>query len=100
MSFQNIHNAVSDVLQQLEYTNVLRDSVRVNDSDIRFTYVTIRYARAPGRFFVAEVFRSDDGDVSAMVMENQNFNTRIMEIFMDTLLDVLAPEDPITDGQL
>ena len=100
MSFRNIHNVVSDVIQQLEYTNVLRDIVRVNERDIRFTYVTIRYARSPEKFFVAEVFRNDDGDVSAMVMENQDFNTRIMEIFMDTLLDLLTPpEDPVTTGQ-
>jgi hypothetical protein len=99
MSSRSIHNTVSDVLQQLEYTNILRDNVRVSDTDIRFTYVTIHYARAPERFFVAEVFRADDGDVSAMIMENQNFNTHIMKIFMDTLLDVLAPEDPVTDGR-
>lgn len=99
MSFRSIHNAVSDVIQQLEYGNVLRDAVRVNERDIRFTYITISYARAPERFFVAEIFRTDDGDVSGMVMENHEFSTRIVEIFMDTLLDILAPEDPVTTDQ-
>lgn len=93
----SIHNAVSDVLQQLEYTNVLVAEV-VGNADTRFTYVTIRYARAPERFFTAEIFRAY-GDVSGMIVERRNFNRRIMKIFMDTLLDILAPEDPTTDDQ-
>jgi hypothetical protein len=93
-----IHNIVSDVLQQLEYSNVLRDTIRVNDQDIRFTHVTIRYARDPERYFTAEVFVDDDGDFSAMVLENHNFSQRIMEIFMDTLMDLLTPPE-VTDDQ-
>ena len=92
-----IHNVVSDVLHQLEYTNVLRDTIRVNEGDIRFAYVTIRYARDPEKYFTAEVFVDDDGDCSAMVLENHNFNQRIMEIFMDTLVDMLTPPE-FTDG--
>jgi hypothetical protein len=87
----SIHNAVSDTLQQLEYSNVLRDTIRVNENDIHFTYVTILYARDPQRFFVAEVFVDDDGDYSAMILQNSNFNTRILEIFMDTLMEKLTP---------
>lgn len=98
----SIHNAVSDTLHQLEYSNVLRDKVRVSDSDIRFTHVTIRYARDPQRFFVAEVFMDDDGDYSGMILENNNFNTRIMTIFMDTLMENLTPRRVFTtrDGQV
>jgi hypothetical protein len=95
-----IHNIVSDVLQQLEYSNVLRDTIRVNEQDIRFTHLTIRYARDSEKYFTAEVFVDDDGDYSAMVLENNNFSQRIMEIFMDTLMDMLTPEDPVTDDQL
>lgn len=92
----SIHNAVSDTLHQLEYGNVLRDNVRVSDTDIRFTHVTIRYARDPQRFFIAEVFLDDDGDYSGMILENNNFNTRIMTIFMDTLMDNLTPRRTFT----
>jgi hypothetical protein len=94
-----IHNVVSDVLQQLEYTTVLRDQIRVNENDIRFTNVTIRYARDPEKYFTAEVFVDDDGDFSAMVLDNHNFSQRIMEIFMDTLMEMLTPPE-VTDDQL
>ena len=92
----SINNAVSDTLHQLEYSNVLRDNVHVSENDTRFTHVTIRYARDPQRFFVAEVFVDDDGDYSSMILENNNFNTRILTIFMDTLMENLTPRRVFT----
>ena len=92
---RNIHNALTDTIESLGLTHVVRDSVN-NPAPHRWILKIESLPNALIRSFLeVEVIEEDDGDASVCVLHRQNVGRRVMSRILNRLVDMLDDEDDI-----
>jgi hypothetical protein len=93
MNRPSIHNVVSDVLEELGLDRILDDRIRTNENNDNFTTVSLLFKHDRHRHLVVEFFVDDDGDYSAMVLQNNDFPRRLERVFMEEMMDALSDDE-------
>lgn len=90
---RNVHNALSDTMQELELTNQYRDTVtQALDNDRRWI-ACITKISDPNKMLEFEVIEDMDGDPFVGVLQRVGISRDFMNLIMDTLMDILDDDD-------
>lgn len=98
----NIHNAVSDAMEELNMTEAVRSTIIQDPNNQRRWLIT--FESHPGSLIYSKLYVEilelpDAGGIAGCVLERRNVNRSRMNLLMDTLIDHLEYPPVIPDPE-
>lgn len=91
---RSIHNAVSDMLADLNLVNSIDEQIDVDQENGRRTIVKLISRRTPSAMLEIEIIDVENDDPIVCVLNRIGISRRVMSAIMDSLMDYLeAPPD-------